>query len=213
VAEVLQRVRVAVRPFPKAALFELADDGHASVFEQIVACILSTRTFDETTVLVARRLFAAAPTPEAMSRLGPELIDALIAPCTFHEPKAHQIHAIARRAVELGGALPCDPELIAGLHGVGPKCASLALGIACGEARIAVDVHVHRITNRWGYVRTRSPEQTMAALEEKLPRASWVELNRLLVPFGKHLCTGTRPRCSTCPVLDFCRQVEVGEHR
>jgi endonuclease-3 len=178
-----------------------------------VACILSTRTRDETTVVVARRLFAAAPTPEAMSRLGPARIDELIAPCTFHEPKALQIHAIAVRAVELGGALPCDPAMIQGFHGVGPKCAALVLGIACGEPRIAVDIHVHRVTNRWGYVRTRTPEQTMKALEEKLPRERWIEINRLLVPFGKHVCTGERPRCSTCPVLPFCRQVGVGEHR
>jgi endonuclease-3 len=213
VNEVLERVRVAIRPFPQAALFELASVGHASVFEQIVACILSTRTRDETTVVVARRLFAAAPTPEAMSRLGPARIDELIAPCTFHEPKALQIHAIAARAGELGGALPCDPAMIQGFHGVGPKCAGLVLGIACGEPRIAVDIHVHRVTNRWGYVRTRTPEQTMKALEEKLPRERWIEINRLLVPFGKHVCTRERPRCSTCPVLAFCRQVGVDEHR
>lgn len=213
VNEVLERVSVAIRPFPEAALFELADEGHASVFEQLVACILSTRTLDETTVTVARRLFAAAPTPEAMIRLGPERIDALIAPSTFHEPKARQIHAIAVRAVELGGALPCDPAEIEGFHGVGPKCAGLVLGIACGQPRIAVDVHVHRVTNRWGYVRTKSPEQTMVELERKLPREQWIEINRLLVPFGKHICTGSRPRCSTCPVLAFCRQVGVSTHR
>ncbi len=86
-------------------------------------------------------------------------------------------------------------------------------GIACGEPRISVDVHVHRITNRWGYVRTKSPEQTMKALEEQVPRERWIDVNRLLVPFGKHICTGERPRCSTCPALAFCRQVGVGEHR
>lgn len=211
--EALERIAVAIRPFPRAALFELADEGHASVFEQLVACILSTRTRDETTVVVARRLFEAAPTPEAMSRLGPARLDELIAPCTFHEPKAHQIHAIALRAVELGGALPCDPAVIEGFHGVGPKCANLVLGIACGEPRISVDVHVHRVTNRWGYVRTRTPEQTITALAEKVPRERWIDINRLLVPFGKHICTGEQPRCSTCPVLAFCRQVGVGEHR
>ncbi len=211
--EVLKRVEGAIRPFPKAALFELAAEGHASVFEQLAACIISTRTRDETTIAVARRLFAAAPTPEAVSRLGPARLDELIEACTFHEPKAHQIHAIALRAVELGGALPCDPALIESFHGVGPKCASLVLGIACGEPRISVDVHVHRITNRWGYVHTKSPEKTMKALEEQVPREHWIDVNRLLVPFGKHICTGERPRCSTCPALAFCRQVGVDEHR
>ncbi len=97
--------------------------------------------------------------------------------------------------------------------GVGPKCANLVLGIACGEPRIGVDIHVHRVTNRWGYVAATTPEKTMAALEAKLPRKYWVEINRLLVPFGKHVCTGVRPKRSTCPVLEMCRQVGVTEHR
>jgi len=137
-------------------------------------------------------------------------IDALIAPCTFHEAKAHQMREIAAVAQErYGGDLPCDFAALTALRGVGPKCANLALGIACGAPSISVDVHVHRVTNRWGYVQTRTPEQTMAALEAVLPQAYWIEINRLLVPFGKHICTGSRPRCSTCPLLPMCRQVGV----
>jgi endonuclease III len=109
--------------------------------------------------------------------------------------------------------LPCDREVMLALPGVGPKCANLVLGIACGEARIGVDIHVHRVTNRWGYVQAPTPEKTMEQLEAKLPRRYWVEINRLLVPFGKHVCTGRLPKCSTCPVLDMCRQVGVTEHR
>ena len=97
--------------------------------------------------------------------------------------------------------------------GVGPKCAHLVLGIACGEPFISVDVHVHRVTNRWGYVKASTPEKTMAALGEKLPRRYWIEINRLLVPFGKHICTGNLPHCSTCPVLEMCQQVGVTSHR
>jgi endonuclease-3 len=89
----------------------------------------------------------------------------------------------------------------------------LALGIACGERRISVDIHVHRIVNRWGYVRALTPERTMVELMALLPRRYWVELNALLVPFGKHVCTGRFPKCSTCPVLDMCRQVGVSRHR
>jgi endonuclease-3 len=111
------------------------------------------------------------------------------------------------------GELPCDIDVLTSFHGVGPKCAGLALGIACGQAFIGVDIHVHRVTNRWGYVQARTPEQTMKALEKKLPREYFVEINRLLVPFGKHICTGSLPRCSTCPVLDMCRQVGVEKHR
>ena len=212
--EVMARIRAAVRPLPKAALFALADEGFGSVFEQLLACIISIRTRDETTVPVARGLFAVARTPQALARLEPARIESLIAPCTFPEPKARQLLAIAHRAVDtFGGVLPCDFGVLTSFRGVGPKCASLVLGIACGEPAIGVDVHVHRVTNRWGYVATRSPEQTMAALQGKLPRAYWIEINRLLVPFGKHICTGARPRCSTCPVRAPCQQVGVTAHR
>jgi endonuclease-3 len=103
--------------------------------------------------------------------------------------------------------------VLTSFKGVGPKCANLALGIACGQSRIGVDIHVHRVTNRWGVVSARSPEQTMLALEKILPKRYWVEINRLLVPFGKHICTGKLPKCSTCPVLEYCRQVGVTAHR
>jgi endonuclease-3 len=199
-----------VRPLPKAAMFALAEDGHRSLFEQVVGCILSIRTLDEVSLVAARRLFAAAPDAAAVARLRPAALDRLIGDTAFHAAKAVQIREIARRTVDrFGGRLPCDAEVLRRFRGVGPKCAHLALGIACGERRISVDIHVHRVTNRWGYVRTTSPEATMTALERVLPPKYWVELNALLVPFGKHVCTGRAPRCSTCPVLDMCRQVGV----
>lgn len=211
---VMARVRDAVRDYPPAALFALADEGHRSLFEQVVACILSVRTYDEVTLPTARRLFKAAPTPAALADLPTEEIETLINSVSFSEPKARQIQAIARATVEEhGGTLPCDRDILLAFHGVGPKCANLALGIACGEPWISVDVHVHRVTNRWGYVQTKTPEQTTTALEATLPERYWVEINRLLVPFGKHICTGRQPHCSTCPVLDMCRQVGVTSHR
>lgn len=212
--EALSRIEKAVRPFAKAALFELAEEGYDSVFEQLVACIISIRTYDEVMLPTARRLFAAARTPAQMLRLTPAQIDDLIGDCTFHEPKAKTIHDISRRAVEeFDGALPCDEDVLLSLRGVGPKCANLVLGIACNLPRIGVDIHVHRVTNRWGYVAAKTPEKTMLALQKVLPEKHWVEINRLLVPFGKHICTGTLPRCSTCPVLEMCEQVGVGKHR
>lgn len=214
VEEVVGRVREAVRPYPPAILFELADRGYASPFEQLVACIISIRTRDEVLLPTALALFERARTPAEVAALTPGEIDGVIRACTFHEPKSRDIHRIAREVVEEhGGTLPCDEEVMLGFHGVGPKCTSLVMGIACGEKRIGVDVHVHRVTNRWGYVQTRTPEQTMRALEEKLPERYWVEINRLLVPFGKHVCTGKAPKCSTCPVLEMCRQVGVTTHR
>jgi endonuclease-3 len=210
----LDAIREAVKAFADAAMFELADDGYRSAFEQLVACIISIRTRDEATVVIARRLFEHARTPETIAALGVRRIDELIGASTFHEAKARQIHAIARRvADEFGGELPCDYDTLVSFNGVGPKCANLTLGVACGTASIGVDIHVHRVTNRWGYVRTTTPEKTMLALEEKLPKKYWVEINRLLVPFGKHICTGARPKCSECPVLRMCRQVGVEGER
>src|SRR5205807_2087693 len=106
-----------------------------------------------------------------------------------------------------------DFEALTSLRGVGPKCANLVLGIVGGQAAIGVDIHVHRVTNRWGYVQAKTPERTMAELQKKLPKRYWIELNALLVPFGKHICTGTAPRCSTCPLLSMCRQIGVTAHR
>jgi endonuclease-3 len=212
--EMVRRIRKAVEHLPKAAMFELAEDGFDSPFEQLVACIISIRTRDEVMLPTARRLFERARTPAEVARLGPDGIDKLIRASTFHEGKARQIHAIATRvAEEYGGELPCDEEVMLSFAGVGPKCTNLVLGIACDQPKIGVDIHVHRVTNRWGYVSAKTPEKTMVALGETLPRRHWVEINRLLVPFGKHICTGTLPRCSTCPVLEFCRQVGVDRHR
>lgn len=212
--EVVRRIRAAVASLSPAAMFELADEGYRTLFEQVVACIISARTKEEVTTAVARRLFTAARTPEALAALPTPQIAALIRPSTFHEAKASQIREIARRTVEeFGGNLPCDEAVVRSLRGVGPKCAHLALAIACGMPLIAVDIHVHRVTNRWGYVVSATPEGTMKALEGILPPEYWVEINRLLVPFGKHICTGERPRCSICPVLAFCQQVGVTRRR
>jgi endonuclease-3 len=210
----LARIRKAVAAFPHAALFELRDEGFASAFEQLVACLISIRTYDETMIEAARRLFKIARTPAGVLKLSPAEIAALIKPATFYENKACQIHAIAHQIVEeFEGGLPCDYEVLTSLKGIGPKCANLVLGIACDQPRIGVDIHVYRVTNRWGYIAAKTPEASTLQLEARLPREYWVTINELLVPFGKHICTGKLPKCSTCPVLEMCQQVGVTEHR
>jgi endonuclease-3 len=209
-----ERIEQAVQPWPKAALFQLAEEGYTSVFEQLLACMISIRTYDEVTLPVSRTLFARARTPASIGQLRWEELDALISPSTFHERKAQQILAIAQQVeTQFGGVLPGDRDVLLSFAGVGPKCANLVLGVACRTPVISVDIHVHRVTGRWGYVKASTPEKTLSALEATLPQAYWITINRLLVPFGKHICTGNRPRCSTCPVLDMCRQVGVDEHR
>ena len=212
--EVLHRIRHEVKQFADAAMFDLADQGYATPFHQLAACVISVRTRDEVSLPAAIRLFKFAPTPKEISRLSVQRIAELIRPASFYETKAYNIRDMAKRvAEEFGGNLPCDFDVMTSFRGVGPKCANLTLGIACGATRISVDVHVHRVTNRWGYVQSTTPEATREALEKVLPRKYWVEINRLLVPFGKHVCTGRLPKCSTCPVLEYCRQVGVTEHR
>lgn len=210
----IRRIRKEVAGYADAAMFDLRTRGFTTVFQQLVACIISIRTRDEVSLPAAVRLLEAAPDATSMSSLSEREIDRLISTSTFHETKAKQIRAIASAAVkQFGGELPADAEVLMSFNGVGPKCANLALGVAAGQERISVDVHVGRVTARWGYVAAGSPDQIRRQLEAKLPNRYWIEINRLLVPFGKHICTGTLPKCSTCPVLEYCRQVGVKAHR
>jgi endonuclease-3 len=212
--EAFRRLRGATAPLPKAAMFELRDRGYGSPFEQLVAALVSARTRDETTIRVCRRLFTVARTPEAMAALDEGRIAELLDGATFPEPKARDIKAIATRIVgPLGGRVPDTVEGLTAFRGVGPKIAALTLGVAYGKPAISVDIHVHRITNRWSYVTAATPEKTQDALRKKLPPRYWIEINERLVPFGKHACTGERPKCSTCPMLSMCRQVGVTSHR
>jgi len=211
---VLDRIETAILPFPKAAMFELAERGYNSLFEQLISCIVSIRTLDETTIPTSLRLFEAARTPEQLLALDIPTLTRLLHGTTYPDQKAYTMRGIAEKIMNgFGGTLPADFDTLISLKGVGPKCANLALGVATGQAAISVDVHVHRAVNRWGYVQTKTPEQTLKILEKQVPRDQWRDINRLLMPFGKHLCTGTLPRCSTCPILEFCEQVGVERHR
>ena len=199
------RLRDVMQAYPRAAMFQLAEEGYRSVFEQLIACIISIRTYDEVSLPVSRRLFAKANTPQAMLALSVAEIQSLIAKSTYAEKKAVQIRAIAQTTLQHhNGELPCDEATLMSFNGVGPKCAHLALGIACHQPYISVDVHVHRVMNRWGYVSTKTPEKTVKALEAKLPKDYWIETNRLLMPFGKNICQGQWPKCEQCPLADMC---------
>ncbi len=210
----IAKIREAVRPYPPAAMFQLADEGYNTPFQQLIACIISIRTYDEVSIPVAKALFAQAKTAVAIGQLTVEQIADLIQQSTYAERKASQIKTIAQQVIEeFDGELPCDKETLLSFAGVGPKCAHLALGIACKQPYISVDVHVHRITNRWGYIQAKTPEKTMVALEKQLPQTYWIEINRLLIPFGKHICQGRVPRCKSCPLFNICARVDVRSYR
>ena len=214
IEDMLQRIEKAVEPYPKAAMFQLYEEGFSSIFEQLISSIISIRTLDEVTIPVSHRLFAKARTAEQVTALSKEELAGLIQGTTFAYQKVNTILNIASEAQKkYNGNLPADYDVLTSFSGVGPKCANLALGVATKSAAISVDIHVHRVVNRWGLIQTSSPEQTMLALEQKVDLKNWININRLLMPFGKHICTGKAPHCSACVVLDYCHQVGVTAHR
>ena len=179
-------------------------------FRVLVACILSLRTQDTTTGPASDRLFAVAATPEAMLKLTPRRIARLIYPVGFYRTKARVILGICRDLLErFGGRVPDTIDELLTLNGVGRKTANLVVTMGYGKPGICVDTHVHRISNRLGYVKTRSPEETEMALRGKLPRRYWIGYNDLLVSFGQNICTPISPHCSRCPVATLCRKVGV----
>ena len=214
IPDMLQKAEHAVSGYPKAAMFELFERGYTSLFEQLISCIISIRTLDETTIPISEKLFARARTPAQLLTLSPETLEKILDGSQYPGQKAYTILGIARVAVnDFNGNLPADYDRLIALKGVGPKCARLALGVASGQAGISVDVHVHRVVNRWGLLQTKKPEESMAKLEDIIDRKHWIDINRILMPFGKHICVLHAPYCSTCPLLSYCRQVGVTKHR
>ena len=183
-------------------------------FRVLIACILSLRTQDTTTGPAAARLFALADTPAAMLRLTPRRIERAIYPVGFYRTKARAIRAICRDIIErFGGRVPDEIDDLLTFTGVGRKTANLVVTMGYGKPGICVDTHVHRISNRLGYVRTRTPDETEQALRRRLPRRYWIGYNDLLVSFGQNVCTPISPRCSRCPVRALCRRVGVTSAR
>jgi endonuclease-3 len=186
----------------------------ATPYEVLVSTLLSLRTKDEVTGAAARRLFAVARTPEAMVELASEAIERLIYPVGFYPTKAKRLLEISRILLDrYGGRVPDDLDALTALPGVGRKTANLVLVEGFKIPAICVDTHVHRISNRVGYVKTKTPDQTERVLRKKLPRRHWIRYNELLVAFGQVLCRPISPFCSRCPVADMCPRVGVDHHR
>jgi endonuclease-3 len=212
--DMLDRIAVLMVQYPKAAMFQLYEQGFTSMFEQLLSCIISIRTLDEVSIPVSQRLFAKARTPHELLKLSPQELEGLLYGSSYNGQKAYTMLGIAQTVInQYNGQLPADYKLLTDLKGVGPKCANLVLGIAAQKPAISVDSHVHRVVNRWGYAKTTTPEKTLLALEKTVPKDRWIDINRLLMPFGKYHCTVNLPKCSTCPVLEYCEQIGVKKHR
>ena len=186
----------------------------ATPFEVLVSTILSLRTKDEVTAEAARRLFNEARTPEQILALGESAIADLIYPVGFYPTKAQRLMAISRIILDdHGGQVPHTIEGLLRLPGVGRKTANLVLVEGFKEPAVCVDTHVHRISNRIGYVQTKTPDKTEMALRAKLPRKHWIRYNELLVAFGQVICRPVSPFCSKCPVARMCPRVGVVKSR
>jgi endonuclease-3 len=174
-------------------------------FRVLVSCLLSLRTKDGTTAAAARRLFALADAPNELAALDVRDVERAIYPVGFYRTKARRLIDLSRTLLQVhGGRVPDTLDALLDLKGVGRKTANLVLAQGFGQPAICVDTHVHRISNRWGYVRTKNPQATEAALRRKLPKRHWISYNDLLVAFGQTICQPTSPWCSRCPVEEFC---------
>ena len=183
-------------------------------FKVLVSCILSLRTQDKTTKEASRRLYALADNPRDMVKLSEEEIAKAIYPVGFYRNKARHIKEICRILLEeYDGRVPDDLDELLKLPGVGRKTANLVLTRGFEKPGICVDTHVHRICNRWGYVETRTPEETEMALRGKLPPEYWLRINDLLVAFGQNVCRPMSPLCSRCPLGEMCPRIGVERYR
>jgi endonuclease-3 len=179
-------------------------------YQVLIATILSLRTKDTLTAQIAPKLFELAGTPQQMVQYEPQKIAEVIYPVGFYRNKAKSILEISQKLIDnYEGQVPDDLEELLKLPGVGRKTANLVVTAGFKKPGICVDTHVHRISNRWGYIRAKTPEQTEFALREKLPKEYWLEYNGLLVSMGQNLCTPTSPWCSRCPVIEFCDRAGV----
>ncbi|NKB80570.1 MAG: endonuclease III [Nitrospirales bacterium] len=183
-------------------------------FQVLIACLLSLRTQDHTTAQACQRLFSLATDPTSMGQLSLPQLERAIYPVGFYRTKAKQIRLICQKLIaEYNTDVPCDLEDLLTLPGVGRKTANLVVTIGYGKPGICVDIHVHRISNRWGYVKTRNPDETEKVLRAKLPPRYWIRFNDWLVPFGQNLCRPLSPHCSQCPVSEYCSRIGVTSSR
>ncbi len=210
----LRIVKREIRQWEEPVLGIVARESNRDPFRILISCLLSLRTKDKTTREASARLYALAHQPSTMLTLPLQKIERAIYPVGFYRTKAKSIHAICRRLLDVyGGMVPDSIEELVTLSGVGRKTANLVVTVGYGRPGICVDIHVHRISNRWGYVKTKTPEETEQALRRKLQTQHWITFNDLLVPYGQNICQPVSPFCSKCKIIEYCDQVGVTRSR
>ena len=207
-------VKREIRQWQEPVVGVVARESDRDPFRILISCLLSLRTKDKTTSEASARLFALAHTPASLLKIPLRKIERAIYPVGFYRTKAKSMHAICRRLLDVyGGRVPDSIDQLVTLSGVGRKTANLVVTVGYGKPGICVDIHVHRITNRWGYVKTKTPEETEEALRRKLPKQYWITFNDLLVPYGQNLCQPVSPYCRKCKLTEYCERVGVKKSR
>jgi len=179
-------------------------------FKILISCLLSLRTQDKNTEIASRKLFKVADTPQKILKLPLRNLEMLIFSSGHYHKKARVLKHVSEDILKrFGGKVPCDKEQLLSIKGVGPKTANIVLSFAFGKEVLPIDTHCHRIPNRLGWVKTKTPEQTEKALEKILPRKYWREFNGIFVLFGKTICVPISPKCSECPIRRYCKRVGI----
>lgn len=192
---------------PKSDFVKLMDS-FKNPYLVLIACILSLRTNDKTTYPATLRMLDLAKTPEQMMGVNVEDLSNAIYPVGFYKNKAEQIIELSKEIVEKhSGVVPNSIDELCKFKGVGRKTANLVMTLGFGEPAICVDVHVHRIFNRLGYIKTKTPEETEFSLREKLPIEHWIPINTLLVTHGQNVCKPIKPMCEVCPISQYCNKL------
>ncbi|KYC45471.1 MAG: G/T mismatches repair enzyme [Candidatus Methanofastidiosum methylothiophilum] len=205
-------LREEIKKFSVPIVSEVAAD--RDPYKVLISCVLSLRTKDEVTKTASLKLFQHADTPQKMINLNETQIQKLVYPVGFYKTKAKRIIEMSHRILEdYDGKVPDTIDELLKLKGVGRKTANIVITLGYGKPGVCVDTHVHRISNRWGYVKTKNPFQTEFALREKLPEEHWIEYNDILVTYGQNVCAPISPKCSICTIEKYCPKIGVLKHR
>lgn len=211
--KVITQIKKEVKKYETPSVTVISNE-YKDAFHVLISCIISLRTKDEVTSKASYALFNRADSPEKISRLKVETIEKLIYPCGFYRNKALQIKEISKTiANDFNGKTPDTIEELLEFKGVGRKTANLVVTLGFNKPGICVDIHVHRICNRWGYVTTKKPDDTEMVLRDILPKKHWIPINDLLVTYGQNICKPVSPFCSICKVSEYCEKIGVEKSR
>jgi endonuclease-3 len=214
ISSIIRKLRGATQKFVPPLIDQIIKEYGSDPFLILVSCLLSLRSKDSATIHICRKLFEQAQTPQQILRIKIEKLEKILFTLGFYRNKAQVLHHVSRQLLNrFNGKVPCNQADLMSIKGIGSKTANLVLGIACNIPAICVDIHVHRISNRLGLVKTRTPEKTEEALKRVLPETYWIIWNTLLVVWGQNVCVPISPYCSRCAIRSWCKRVGVTKRR